>query len=885
MNARNTISVIIVIAMLAMFGASPSLVSATDYPFYDDMENPELGNWTLEGTWGYTEDFAYSPTHSLTDSPGGAYGDNLDISATLSSALNLFNAIKPVLSFRQKYALETDADYGYVEVSRDEGINWTKLAFVTGNQPDWGQVKIDLSEYAGIGNLMIRFRLTSNASVAYDGWYIDDVEVKEADAVISYPFFDDMEGGTDKWLPSSWKLVMPGVAGSEFCWEGTGLPYYAIWNTLTLANTLDLTSAEHPQLTFWHKYEDAHNHFYVQVSDSYGHEGTWQTLVTYSGDQGTWQQVRIDLSAFQGLPNVRIRFVCNAYRAGDWWQIDDVRVEDTPWPHGSVYVTDATMHGAHVSWEQYPWSIGLLFADFDRYEIYRATSEDISRENGELACQIVDPAVTEYDDTYTILQPQHYWYRMYVVDVNGMYSAGSIPVQAIYQIPTVGYPFEDDMEGGTDNWEWGSPWGLTDLHSRSTTHSWTDSPDGSYANNADTALTTQLNLWTAVKPFISFWHKYALETDADYGYVEVSRDEGINWTKLAFVTGNQPDWGQVKIDLSEYAGIGNLMIRFRLTSNASVAYDGWYIDDVEVKEADAVISYPFFDDMEGGTDKWLPSSWKLVMPGVAGSEFCWEGTGLPYYAIWNTLTLANTLDLTSAEHPQLTFWHKYEDAHNHFYVQVSDSYGHEGTWQTLVTYSGDQGTWVKVTIPLDAYQGLPNVRIRFVCNAYRTGDWWQIDDVSVRGEELPCPVPDIKANGHDGPLFIIPGDNVNITAALNPGNQEGETYDWWIGVFTPFGNYWCLGPDNWIPSDNAVSIGQIPLFNVPETSLIDRVLPNGFYTFFFILDGNPNGKLDVLTWLDYVVVCVTPDSESVIDREMPDFEAIFKEKMNDLMSQ
>ena len=202
----------------------------------------------------------------------------------------------------------------------------------------------------------------------------------------------------------------------------------------------------------------------------------------------------------------------------------------------------------------------------------------------------------------------------------------------------------------------------------------------------------------------------------------------------------------------------------------------------------------------------------------------------------------------------------------------------EGTWQRLASYSGSQGDWVQAQIDLSDYQGLPNVRIRFVNYGY-TGYWWQIDDISVRGEEPPAPVPDVKANGHDGPLFITPEESVNITLALNPGDQEGETYDWWIGVFTPFGNYWCLGPDNWIPSGGAVSVGQIPLFEVTETSLLDMALPNGFYTFFFILDGNPNGILDALTWLDYVVVGVAPESASLVGREMPDFEALFKANM------
>jgi hypothetical protein len=146
--------------------------------------------------------------------------------------------------------------------------------------------------------------------------------VDEAVAVIAYPFFDNMEDpalSKENWVASSWTLVSPGADGSEFCWEGDGLPHHAAWNTLTLANVVDLSAAQHPQLTFRHRFHDAWNRFHVQVSDSYGHGGTWQTLAVYDGDQNDWTRSQIDLSAFQGLPHVRIRFVCNANYPQEWY--------------------------------------------------------------------------------------------------------------------------------------------------------------------------------------------------------------------------------------------------------------------------------------------------------------------------------------------------------------------------------------------------------------------------------------------------------------------------------------------------------------------------------------------------------------------------------------
>ena len=42
-------------------------------------------------------------------------------------------------------------------------------------------------------------------------------------------------------------------------------------------------------------------------------------------------------------------------------------------------------------------------------------------------------------------------------------------------------------------------------------------------------------------------------------------------------------------------------------------------------------------------------------------------------------------------------------------------------------------------------------------------------------------------------MFITPEESVNITAALSPGDMSGEPCDWWIGAFSPLGNYWVKG--------------------------------------------------------------------------------------------
>ena len=760
---------VFLISVFSVFGLTDNNAFAIDYPFYDDMEDPQSGNWIADPPWDYTEESYHSETHSITDSPGETYSNNVNISLTISSGIDLSSAIMPVLTFWHRYSFEANKDYGYVDVSTDSGNTWKTIYFVTGFQTEWKQEKIDLTEYANLTDVRIRFRLKSDGQTNYDGWYIDDVCIGETTCTIAYPFFDDMESGEDNWFSSSWELVSPGHSPTN-CWtdspEGDVPMYSYINSSLILCSTIDLSNATCPQLNFWHHYNG--RDFYVEVSDYYGQAGTWKTLATYSGTQANWVQGQVDLSDYVGLSNVRIRFRSYEYY-GDGWYIDDVRIEDSyPCPSQMYEPTDVTMHSAHLCWEEYtggPLALEAgspfpLFAGFDRYEIYRGKTSDVDRYNGELVCTEYNQSITCCDDTcddppYIILEPEYYYYCMYVVDTNGMYSVRSNAEKAEYTIPKVTYPFCDDMESGESNWEWACPWGLTTKFAHSGSYSWTDSPGTSYKSNVNTALETSIDLSSAIMPVLTFWHRYSFEANKDYGYVDVSTDSGNTWKTIYFVTGFQTEWKQEKIDLTEYANLTDVRIRFRLKSDGQTNYDGWYIDDVCIGETTCTIAYPFFDDMESGEDNWFSSSWELVSPGHSPTN-CWtdspEGDVPMYSYINSSLILCSTIDLSNATCPQLNFWHHYNG--RDFYVEVSDYYGQAGTWKTLATYSGTQANWVQGQVDLSDYVGLSNVRIRFRSYEYY-GDGWYIDDVHI----VECCEGDFD---HDGD---VDGSDLAVFAA------------------------------------------------------------------------------------------------------------------------
>jgi hypothetical protein len=144
--------------------------------------------------------------------------------------------------------------------------------------------------------------------------------------------------------------------------------------------------------------------------------------------------------------------------------------------------------------------------------------------------------------------------------------------------------FFDDVESGDAGWTAEPPWAISDEASFSATHSWTDSPGGSYDNSVDIRLTSPVIEVTGLTGLeLSFFHTPYLDWwNEDTGTVEVTSDGGTTWTPVAFYTGQLDTWTEEIIDLSAFSGSDTLQIGFRLTADSSSVSDGWHIDDIEV---------------------------------------------------------------------------------------------------------------------------------------------------------------------------------------------------------------------------------------------------------------------------------------------------------------
>ena len=145
----------------------------------------------------------------------------------------------------------------------------------------------------------------------------------------------------------------------------------------------------------------------------------------------------------------------------------------------------------------------------------------------------------------------------------------------------------------------GVPGNYSTGNSHSGVHSWY-SDKGNYLDNK---LYKNISLVEVSNPFLSFWTKYSIETNWDYGYVKISNDNGITWKTLDILTGESNGWVKKIYDLSSYAG-KNITLMFEYITDSSVIWDGWYIDDIN-------ISNIFYDDVESGPNGWVSNGWVI----------------------------------------------------------------------------------------------------------------------------------------------------------------------------------------------------------------------------------------------------------------------------------
>jgi carboxypeptidase T len=143
----------------------------------------------------------------------------------------------------------------------------------------------------------------------------------------------------------------------------------------------------------------------------------------------------------------------------------------------------------------------------------------------------------------------------------------------------------DNAEGTFGNWTTNLSWGITSSQSNSPTHSFTDSPQGQYTNNANNSMTllNAIDVTSSAVVMLNFFHKYSVEQGYDFCNVEVSNANDTSWQTVSSYTGALSGWTSQTLDLTGFTGgASQIKVRFRLSSDGFVTDDGWYVDDIKI---------------------------------------------------------------------------------------------------------------------------------------------------------------------------------------------------------------------------------------------------------------------------------------------------------------
>ena len=184
-----------------IYGAMPGRQTV----FSDDFDDGTISDWTIDPpappSWGVSTNAFGGTGWSLSDSPGGLYGNNINVSARPTNAIDLSGKTGAVLTCLLKGTIASDGDALYVETAAAPTGPWTNrsvlvgglLRFdngISGTVSDWVDAEVDLGNLDGTATAYFRFRLQTNGSGTAAGVFIDHVEITTGEAQDTYRFVD-----------------------------------------------------------------------------------------------------------------------------------------------------------------------------------------------------------------------------------------------------------------------------------------------------------------------------------------------------------------------------------------------------------------------------------------------------------------------------------------------------------------------------------------------------------------------------------------------------------------------------------------------------------------------------------------------------------------------
>gem|GEM_PF-332424 len=311
------------------------------------QSNADDTNWTIDANGtpssGTGPSSAFQGSYYVYVEASGTAGYPTKQAILNSPCFNLSTLSEATFAF--KYHQYGSANMGTLdlEVSDDEGANWTSIWNSSGNLGNsWQTANVNLDAYVG-GSIQLRFNRITGSTWQAD-IAIDDVSLTDGNAassgcsggITAYPYTEGFESSLGAWTqstaddlnwtrdangtPSSGTGPSSAAEGSFYMFvEASGTAGYPTKQAILNSPCFDLSAQSSATFSFnYHQYGAANmGTLDVEASDDNG--ASWTSIWNSSGNLGnSWQSASINLSAYvSGSLQLRFNRV-----TGNTWQAD-----------------------------------------------------------------------------------------------------------------------------------------------------------------------------------------------------------------------------------------------------------------------------------------------------------------------------------------------------------------------------------------------------------------------------------------------------------------------------------------------------------------------------------------------------------------------------------
>jgi N-acetylmuramoyl-L-alanine amidase len=316
----------------------PDPATRLDEGFEDPVDAWTISDESGSASWERTTERAGEGSYSMAIADYGADEDD----QLTTPAIDLGDRQAPTLTLSSWMEGEracgvfgcTVYDDGTIEVSADGGSSWTVLEDEYWDSDGWETLSYDLSDYAG-DTIEIRFTFTSDGATQNEGWYVDEVQILDADPLLEEGFESPVDGWTisDESGSASWERTTE--RAGEGSYSMAIADYGADEDDQLTTPAIDLGDRQAPTLTLssWMEGERACGVFGCTVYDDGTIEvsadggSSWTVLEDEYWDSDGWETLSYDLSDYAGdTIEIRFTFTSDGATQNEGWYVDAVEV-------------------------------------------------------------------------------------------------------------------------------------------------------------------------------------------------------------------------------------------------------------------------------------------------------------------------------------------------------------------------------------------------------------------------------------------------------------------------------------------------------------------------------------------------------------------------------